>query len=453
MLYKIIRYVFTEAVFLSANKTLMTYSETVDYIFSRLPMFSRLGSGAIKNGFTNIIALCKLLGNPQNKCRYVHIAGTNGKGSVSHMMAAVLQTAGYKTGLYTSPHLKDLRERIKINGKEISEDEVVQFIEKIKPGIEDIKPSFFEITVAMAFEHFSNHNCDIAVIETGLGGRLDSTNIITPEISVITNIGYDHMHILGDTLAAIATEKAGIIKTGVPVVIGETHAETENIFKEAATAKKTEIVFADKELQVANWYYENEELVVEMALPHQVDHKKYRLDLTGNYQTKNVLAVIAAVNVLQQKGWNINETAIAKGLQHAKKITGLHGRWEVLGHEPRVIIDVAHNPDGVQQLLNQLEITTYHHLHIVLGMVKDKDVAKVLSMLPKNAVYYFSNAHVPRALPAGELKEKAATYNLHGEVFDDVNVAIGAARSRAQKDDLILVCGSVFLVGEVNYHG
>ena len=428
----------------------MTYSETTDYIFSKLPMFSRVGSEAVKIGFTNILALCEKLGNPQNNCKYVHIAGTNGKGSVSHMMAAILQTAGYKTGLYTSPHLKDLRERIKINGKEITEADLVDFIGKLKPEIETIKPSFFEITVAMAFDHFANHGCDIAIIETGLGGRLDSTNIISPEISVITSIGLDHVQILGETLAEIAAQKAGIIKPGTTVVIGESHPETEKVFEEFAIKNNSEIIFADRKLQVTNWQYENEELVVEVASEHQVDHKKYHLDLTGNYQIKNLLPVIAATQVLQEKGWQIEQEHVVKGLQHAKKITGLHGRWETISHSPRIIMDVAHNPDGVQQLLNQLEITTYHNLHIVLGMVKDKDVAKVLSMLPKNAKYYFSNAHVPRAMPAGDLKEKALLNDLHGKVFDDVNDAIRTAKSMAHKDDLILIFGSVFLVGEVS---
>lgn len=429
----------------------MTYPETIEYIFSKLPMFSRVGSEAIKNGFTNIIALCERLGNPQNKCKYIHVAGTNGKGSVSHMMAAILQTAGYKTGLYTSPHLKDLRERIKINGKEIEEAEVISFIEKLKPEIETIKPSFFEITVAMAFEQFAKQGCEVVVIETGLGGRLDSTNIITPEISIITNISYDHVNILGATLGEIATEKAGIIKTGVPVIIGETHHETKEVFERFAVANNSPILFADKELQVNNWYYENEELVVEIASPHTIDHKNYRLDLTGNYQTKNILPVIVAAQLLHQKGWGINDESIKSGLKNAKKLTGLHGRWETIRHNPRVIVDVAHNPDGMQQLLNQLEITSYRHLHIILGMVKDKDVDKVLSMLPKNAAYYFSNAHVPRAMVAEELKEKAAGHELHGNIFNNVNEGIKEALSYANKDDLILVCGSVFLVGEVDF--
>lgn len=429
----------------------MTYQETTDYIYSKLPMFSRIGTEAIKNGLSNIFELCAVLDNPHQKRKFIHIAGTNGKGSVSHMLAAILQSAGYKTGLYTSPHLRDLRERIKVNGIEISEQEVVEFIDKMRPHIERIKPSFFEITVAMAFEHFDRQGCDIAVIETGLGGRLDSTNIITPELSVITNIGYDHVHILGATLAEIAGEKAGIIKPEVPVIIGETHSETATVFEKAALANNSRIFFADKEIMIAGWDYDNDYLVVELAQQHQVDHKKYKLDLTGNYQVKNVLSVVSATHVLQNAGWKIAEQDVVAGLLHAKKITGLHGRWETVRHNPRVILDVAHNPDGVKQLLSQLEITTFHALHIVLGMVKDKDVEKILSLLPKTASYYFSNAHVPRALPANDLKMLATGYGLKGNVFDNVNEAIDSAASHAHSDDLILVCGSVFLVGEVVY--
>ncbi|MFV0605751.1 MAG: bifunctional folylpolyglutamate synthase/dihydrofolate synthase [Niabella sp.] len=428
----------------------MNYSEAVDFLFSRLPMFSRIGSDAIKNGLTNIIALCEALGQPQNKCKYVHVAGTNGKGSVSHMMASVLQTAGYKTGLYTSPHLKDFRERIKINGAEISEEEVILFTEKLTPLIETLQPSFFEITVAMAFNHFAYHHCDMAVIETGLGGRLDSTNIITPEISIITNIGYDHVQILGNSLKEIATEKAGIIKAGKPVVIGTSQDETEKIFIEIAEKNTAPIFFADKQWLVSNWYYEAEDLVVELAAKHQTDHHKYTIDLTGYYQTQNILPVITACRILQNEGWNISEAAIKKGLAHTKKNTGLHGRWETVHKNPRIILEVAHNPDGIQQVLNQLEITSYHKLHLVIGMVKDKDVKKVLSMLPANATYYFTNAHVPRAMAGSQLQTNAIDYNLYGTVFQNVNEAIKNALFHAHKDDLILVCGSVFLIGEVS---
>lgn len=428
----------------------MNYRETLDYIFARLPMFSRVGTDAIKTGFNNIIALCQKLDHPQTKGKFIHVAGTNGKGSVSHMLAAILQTAGYRTGLYTSPHLKDLRERIKINGAMISQADVVDFIEKTKPLIEAINPSFFEINVAIAFDHFAKNNTDIAIIETGLGGRLDSTNIIDPLISVITNIGYDHVQILGNTLAAIAFEKAGIIKPDIPVVIGEYNDETAPVFIKAAKEKNAPLIFSTQEQQVTDWQYDNDMLIVEIARTHTVDHEKYILDLTGNYQIKNLQTVLATIHQLNYIGYNVNKEAIIAGLQQTKKLTGLHGRWETIHKYPRIITDVAHNEDGIRQLLNQLEITTYHHLHIILGMVKDKDVEKVLSLLPHNAQYYFTNAHVPRALPAQELKNKAISYMLNGMTYTDVNEAINQAKTHAHTDDLILVCGSVFLVGEID---
>lgn len=427
----------------------MTYGETLEYIYSKLPMFSRVGSEAIKSGLENIYSLCEKLDNPHLKGKFVHIAGTNGKGSVSHMLAAILQNAGYKTGLYTSPHLKDFRERIKIDGCMIEEKEVVSFIEKIKPIIEDIKPSFFEITVAMAFDYFAKHKTGINIIETGLGGRLDSTNIIHPVLSVITNIGFDHVNILGDTLEKIATEKAGIIKAEVPVIIGEYQHETERIFKEFANKNHSKIYFADTELQVAEWFYDDEELVVSVAEKGRPEHKKYHLDITGSYQIKNILSVLLACRELEKIGFNISQDDIHNGLKHTKKITGLHGRWETLQHNPRVVLDVAHNADGIRQLLAQLEITTYHNLHIIVGMVKDKDVDTVLSFLPCHAKYYFTNAHIPRALPKEELQAKALTHGLLGDIYKNINEALKTAKAHAHKDDLIVVCGSVFLVGEV----
>ena len=429
----------------------MTYQEALDYMFSRLPMFSRIGGEAIKNGFTNILALCELLGNPHQKGKFIHIAGTNGKGSVSHMLAAVLQTAGYKTGLYTSPHLKDVRERIKINGQMIEEADVVAFLEKIKPQIDRIKPSFFEITVAMAFDHFATNNTDIAVIETGLGGRLDSTNIINPILSVITNIGYDHMQQLGNKLNEIAQEKAGIIKSGVPVIIGEWHDETEEVFFDIAREKNTALHIAEKDFHVTSWEYENDSLLIEVAEKNKPDHKKYHLDLTGSYQIKNILPVLASCRELNRAGFNITEETLVKALKQTKKLTGLHGRWETIHQHPRVTLDVAHNEDGMRQLVNQLEITSYHHLHIILGMVKDKDVENVLCLLPKGASYYFTNAHVPRALAAAALMAKAAENGLFGQTYPDVNTALKQAKAHAHPDDLVLVCGSVFLVGEVQY--
>ena len=428
----------------------MNYEQTLDYLFTKLPMFSRLGAAAYKADLTNTILLCNTIDNPQHKFKSIHIAGTNGKGSTSHMLAAILQTAGYKTGLYTSPHLKDFRERIKVNGQMCEEQFVIDFTQKIKPEIENINPSFFEITVAMAFEYFALQQVDIAIIETGLGGRLDSTNIITPELSIITNIGFDHMNLLGNTLDKIAFEKAGIIKPNIPVIIGEVIAETKPVFVKKATAENSSIIYAQKERWITNWTYEHHQLKVEVENNHTKERKNYSLDLTGVYQTKNLLAVLEAVHQLQQKGWNITEVNIHQALQHVKKITGLHGRWELLQTNPTIIADVGHNADGIKQIIQQLELTNHNHLHIVTGMVKDKDVDAALALLPKQATYYFTQAHIPRAMDAIDLQKLAANHQLVGNIFPDVNTAIESAKSHVHKDDLILVCGSVFLVGEIN---
>jgi dihydrofolate synthase / folylpolyglutamate synthase len=428
----------------------MTYHQTIEYLFSRLPMFSRIGAAAFKKDLTNTITLCAHLGNPQQKFKSIHIAGTNGKGSVSHMLAAILQTAGYKTGLYTSPHLKDFRERIKINGEMISETFVIDFTEKIKPLIEKIEPSFFEITVAMAFDLFAKEKVDIAVIEVGLGGRFDSTNIITPELSVITNIGWDHMNILGNSLEKIAFEKGGIIKQNVPVVIGETLPETKLVFEKIAEEKNAIIHYANKKRNVMSWEWANHELIVEVAEHDKTDHKKFQLDLPGIYQSKNLLTVLEACSVLKKLEYNVGETDIREGLKKAKKLTSLHGRWEIIHQHPTIVLDVGHNEDGIKQIIQQLELTTYHELHIIIGMVKDKEIDKILSLLPHAAYYYFTQAQIPRALSAETLKEKAAEFNLKGKAIANVNDALVDAKAKAHKDDLVLVCGSVFLVGEVN---
>lgn len=427
----------------------MNYQDTIAYLFSRLPMFSRIGAAAFKKDLTNTIRLCEHLGNPHQKFKSIHVAGTNGKGSVSHMLASILQTAGYKTGLYTSPHLKDFRERIKVNGEMISEGFVIDFTEKIKPLIEEIEPSFFEITVAMAFDYFVQQKIDIAIIEVGLGGRFDSTNIITPELSVITNIGWDHMNILGDSLEKIAFEKAGIIKRNIPVVIGETLSVTKPIFEKIAAEKGATIYSATQNRNVVGWEWRKHELIVEMAEPGKTDHKKYHLDLPGIYQSKNLLTVLEVCSVLKDLKYDIDENDIRNGLQKAKRLTGLHGRWEIIREHPTIVLDVGHNDDGIKQIVQQIELTTHHELHIIIGMVKDKEIDKVLSLLPRSAIYYFTQAQIPRALPAAILKSKAKAQNLNGEAFADVNTAIKAARSKAHNDDLILVCGSVFLVGEV----
>ena len=428
----------------------MTYQHTIEYLFSRLPMFSRIGAAAFKKDLTNTITLCEYLGNPHQKFKSIHVAGTNGKGSVSHMLAAILQTAGYKTGLYTSPHLKDFRERIKVNGEMISEDVVVDFTEKIKPLIEKIEPSFFEITVAMAFDHFAQQEIDIAVIEVGLGGRFDSTNIITPELSVITNIGWDHMNILGDSLEKIAFEKAGIIKKNIPVVIGETLPETKPVFEKISRQKNTSIFYASQKRNVIGWEWQKHELIVEVAETKKTDHKKYHLDLPGIYQGKNLLTVLEACAVLKDQQYNIDEKDISNGLQKTKRLTGLHGRWEIIHEHPTIVLDVGHNEDGIKQILQHIELTTHHELHIVIGLVKDKEVEKVLSLLPHPAHYYFTQAHIPRALAADILQAKAKSQGLEGEAYRDVNTAIKEAKTKAHRDDLILVCGSVFLVGEIN---
>ncbi|HEV8506255.1 MAG TPA: folylpolyglutamate synthase/dihydrofolate synthase family protein, partial [Chitinophagaceae bacterium] len=383
------------------------------------------------------------------KFKSIHIAGTNGKGSVSHMLAAILQTAGYKTGLYTSPHLKDFRERIKIDGEMVIEDFIIDFTERIKTVSEAIEPSFFEITVAMAFEYFAQQKVDIAVIETGLGGRFDSTNIITPELSVITNIGWDHMNILGDSLEKIAFEKAGIIKQNVAVIVGEVLPETETVFNEVTNERNAVLSIAPENRQAINWYWEKHELVVEVAQQNRTDHQLYHLDLPGIYQTKNLITVLETCVQLQQKGWDIEERHIRTGLQNAKKITGLHGRWDVIHQQPLIILDVAHNQDGIKMLMEQVEVTDHDHLHIVLGVVKDKEVETILALFPKLADYYFTQADIPRALDARILKEKATAAGLRGEIYPGVNEAIKAALAKASRKDMILVCGSVFLVGEV----
>lgn len=428
----------------------MTYQETLDYIFAKLPMFSRIGAAAYKADLTNTIQLCESIGNPQQQIKTIHIAGTNGKGSTSHMLAAILQTAGYKTGLYTSPHLKDFRERIKINGVMIPEEEVTAFVERIRPSIEAIEPSFFEITVAMAFDHFAKEQVDIAVIETGLGGRLDSTNIILPELSIITNISLDHQNMLGDTLPLIAAEKAGIIKAGIPVVIGQKNPLTDPVFIGKAHEMNATLIFATGRQYASNWKYEHHKLVVEVADTHTDNKEYYHLDLPGIYQTENLITVLEAVYQLVQRGLQIEKTHILHALPIVKKLTGLHGRWEMVQEHPAIILDVGHNEAGIKAIRKQLELTPYDQLHIIIGMVKDKDVKKVLSLLPSSANYYFTKAQIPRALEEIELATKAQAAGLNGHSYPEVNQALKAATTKAHKDDLILICGSVFLIGELS---
>jgi dihydrofolate synthase/folylpolyglutamate synthase len=427
----------------------MTYKETLEYIFAKLPMFSRIGAAAYKADLTNTIILCEHLGNPQTTFKTVHVGGTNGKGSVSHMLASVLQTNGYKTGLYTSPHLYDFRERIKINGIVIGEAFVIDFVENLMPLIEDLKPSFFEITVAMAFQYFAEQDVDVAIIEVGLGGRLDSTNIITPELSVITNIGWDHTNLLGDTLEKIAAEKGGIIKEDVPVIIGERNSITDDIFTQLAGQKNAPIYFATDQYQTEKYYWSEQSLHVEVK--HVAANKTWHhtLDLPGIYQIKNICTVLQTLDLLKGR-FPLNNEKIAAGLAKVKSNTGLGGRWEVVGKAPKIVLDVAHNQPGIRELVRQLALEIFEGLHIVFGLVKDKDITSVLKLLPVQATYYFTQAQIPRALASAVLQEAAKGEGLTGGVYEDVNAALRVAKENASAKDLILVCGSIFLIAEVD---
>jgi len=407
-----------------------------------------MGAKAYKADLRNTVALCNYLGNPEKKIKAVHIAGTNGKGSVSHMLAAIFQENKYKTGLYTSPHLKDFRERIKISGGMISENFIVDFVEKTKAISEEIKPSFFELTFVMALDYFATQKIDLAIIETGLGGRLDSTNVITPMLSVITNIGFDHMDILGDTPSKIAYEKAGIIKPDIPAVIGESTPETKIVFQNKARETNSSLFFAEEKYQVVSTKYEVTHLEVETINKDTQLKDTYHLDLNGLYQQKNLLTVLTAVSLLKNN-FPLQDKNIKTALSKVKLLTGLHGRWEVIHQKPLIVLDVAHNEDGIRQLVYQVDQSAFDQLHIIFGMVKDKDPDKVLNQLPKKAMYYFTKAQIPRALPEEELQQKARQYQLTGSSFPDVNSALKSALDTASEKDMIIVCGSVFVVGEV----
>ncbi len=428
----------------------MRYQQTLDYLYTQLPMFHRIGAAAYKADLNNTHAICELLHHPENKFKSIHIAGTNGKGSTSHMLAAILQTAGYKTGLYTSPHLKDFRERIRINGKMIPENTVTGFVEQYREAFDTIKPSFFEWTVGLAFDHFAKEKVDIAVIETGLGGRLDSTNVITPLVSVITNISMDHMNLLGDTLEKIAKEKAGIIKKNIPVIVGERQAETEIVFKEKAKEEHAEITFANEHLRCeAIESADNNFLTLSIFKGETIIFKNLQLDLTGNYQQKNILTVLQTILQLRETGFKISEEHIFSALKNVKGLTGLMGRWQKINDHPLTICDTGHNADGIKLVVKQLQQTPHRQLHIVIGMVSDKDVSSVLSLLPEQAIYYFCQPIIPRAMDANELKAAAEKFSLKGNAFSSVKEALQQAQSQAQEDDLIFVGGSTFVVAEV----
>ena len=399
----------------------MDYKRSVEYLFQRLPMYQRSGIAAYKKDIGNIIKACKILNNPQKKIKTIHIAGTNGKGSTAHMLASILQEAGYKTGLYTSPHLKDFRERIKINGKTIDKKYIINFIKENQLEFEKINMSFFEFTVAMAFNYFTESKVDIAIIETGLGGRLDSTNIINPELSIITNIGLDHTNLLGNTIEKIAFEKAGIIKKNTPIIIGRKQDKTKEIFKSIAKEKNAKLYYND-------------------------NPKNITTDVKGDYQNENIGTAIKAIEVLN---WNISNEQINKGINNIIKNTGLEGRWQKLSENPLTICDVGHNEDGIKNILRQIEKTKFNKLHFIFGSVNDKVLTNVFKLLPKKAKYYFCAAKIDRALQTNILKQRAEEFNLYGDEFSSVNQAYINAKENASKDDLIFIGGSTFIVAEV----
>ena len=412
-------------------------------------MFQRVGAVALKNDLSNTVELCEALDNPQTKFKSIHIAGTNGKGSTSHMLASVLQSAGYKTGLYTSPHLKSFTERIRINGKEISKHFVVDFVNRIQPVIERVKPSFFEITVAMAFDYFVREQIDVAVIEVGLGGRLDSTNVITPELSLITNIGWDHTDLLGDTLEKIAAEKAGIIKKNVPVVVSEQQPGVEDVFRNKAAAETAPLYFASDEYTV-QLRDDGQTILFDVLKKGQPYQTSIALPLQGIYQQKNLAGVFRAIDILKDQGWTISNEQVLDGLMKVTLQTGLKGRWQKLGTNPLIVCDTGHNLDGVTQVVEQLKRLSYRQLFMIIGMVKDKDISGVLQLLPKNANYYFCQAAIPRALDANTLAAQARAQGLKGEVTPDVNEAMEQARAKASAEDVIFIGGSTFVVAEID---
>jgi len=439
------------------------YKKTLTFLYEQLPMFQRVGKQAFKKDLSNSIAFGKYLDQPHEKFPSIHIAGTNGKGSTTHLIGAMLQGNGYKVGYYTSPHYRDFRERIKINGQFISKKYVTNFIDHHLAFIRDIKPSFFEITVAMAFDYFARKKVDIAIVETGLGGRLDSTNILNPILSVITNISYDHQEFLGDTLGLITKEKAGIIKEKVPVIIGETQEEIAGLFEEIAKRKNAPIIFADKWADISKTIAQPGHTVhdVRFNLPFlktpanplraHPELQDLIVDLTGEYQKKNLVTALMTIHQLSRIKLfsNISEAGIRTGLKDLKALSYFIGRWQWLSHNPRIVCDSAHNEAGIQQVIHQLKQLTYDRLHFVLGMVKDKETEKVLRLLPVTARYYFVKANIPRGLAADRLKEKAEAYGLNGRAYSSVKNGLLAAKRNAEANDLIFVGGSIFVVGEV----
>lgn len=428
--------------------TAMNYDEAINFLFTQLPMYQRNGAAAYKDNLENTLKMDSYFGHPHLKFRSIHVAGTNGKGSVSHLLASVLQEAGYRTGLYTSPHLVDFRERIRVNGEMIPQDKVVDFVEKHGQLIDEIGPSFFEMTVAMAFDYFAKEEVEVAVVEVGLGGRLDSTNIITPMLSVITNIGMDHVAILGDSLWKIAGEKSGIIKEGVPVVIGKRQESCAAVFYEKAKELNSPISWGGDKIRVEQRAYANRYQLVDIFRGEQLLFEKVKLPLPGPYQSENLATVIASLEELRKGGLRIDDESILKGIEGVIVNTGLQGRWQVLSDKPLTICDTGHNEDGIRSVMSQLLLIPASRLHIVIGMVSDKDVDNVLRLFPSDAVYYFTWASIPRSLAPELLRDAGAVYGLEGGVYGDVKSAIAAARENAADNDLIFIGGSTFVVAE-----
>lgn len=432
----------------------MTYNETIEYLYSRLPVFHRIGPKAFKPGLENTLRLCEALGNPQTQFQSIHVAGTNGKGSTSHMLASIYQEAGYKVGLYTSPHLKSFTERIRINGQPIPETEVVQFVDQTRSLLDAIEPSFFELTVAMAFSYFAREQVDLAIIEVGLGGRLDSTNIITPLVSVITNIGYDHMDVLGDTLPQIAGEKAGIIKPGIPAVVGEYLPETRPVFEAVATQNGAPISFASDQFEVLDKGILDERRQVEV-----VDHsfhsssscrtKSYQLDLIGTYQLKNLATVLQTVQ-LTDKNFAVGEESLKNGLKKTVQNTGILGRFQTIKWHPRVVADTAHNAPGILALREMIATIPHTQLRIVIGLVADKNPEKILDELPRQALFYLCKADSPRSMPVQELAKHFKRNSLIYREFNNVNSALQQTIYDSTDSELIVVTGSNFVVAELN---
>jgi dihydrofolate synthase/folylpolyglutamate synthase len=426
----------------------MNYQQTLEYLFSQLPMYQRVGKAAYKADLNNTLALDKYFSHPHKQFRSIHIAGTNGKGSTSHMLCSILMEAGYKVGLYTSPHLLDFRERIKINGNAISEKEVITFVAANKQVFEEIKPSFFEMTVALAFKYFADQKVDIAVVEVGLGGRLDSTNIVEPDLSIITNIGLDHTDLLGDTLRKIAIEKAGIIKPNTPVVISELQEEIQDIFLNKAKVCNAPLTFASTNFVIKKSTMKSGCQDLDIRNVKQGQTTKYKLDMLGHYQGKNIAGVLASTEILAMLGYEISKSHISKGLENVIRNTGIMGRWQIIGRNPLVICDTGHNLDGISVIVSQISSTPHKNLHMVIGMVGDKNIDGVLQILPKNARYYFTRPSIPRGLDEKILAEKGKLVQLKGNEYPNVKNAIEAATSMASPDDLIFIGGSTFTVAD-----